>query len=188
MQIKRTEDLKKGIASGSQRKWFIDGAYYKADTKYHEGLAECISSRIMTRSNIGRHFIYRPELLLIENEKIPGCKSPNGLNDDERLVDTHFLLSQHDVYHYTFKEISANPTKYIREYINIIEKITALTFDKYLTRILEMDELTLNEDRSLKNIAVIRRKMEDEYEYTLAPVFDNGRCFALEDRYINDCS
>ena len=43
---------------------------------------------------------------------------------------------------------------------------------KYLTAILELDCLTLNEDRHTNDLAVLRD--EETKEFRLCPIFDNG--------------
>lgn len=66
----------------------------------------------------------------------------------------------------------------------VVEKVQNLTqipeFGKYLTQLLELDSVILNEDRHMNNIAVIRSNLTGQYR--CCPVFDNGAAFFSDTR------
>lgn len=66
-----------------------------------------------------------------------------------------------------------SPAARIAYTVDFVERVTKLTgVGAYLTAILELDCLTLNEDRHTNNLAVLRN--EETKEFRLCPIFDNG--------------
>lgn len=66
-----------------------------------------------------------------------------------------------------------SPTARIAYTVDFVERVTNLTgVGAYLTSILELDCLTLNEDRHTNNLAVLRN--EETKTFRLCPIFDNG--------------
>lgn len=181
--INRLKGLTSKIGIGIQNKWLIDNTYYKADTNGYEGLAETLASAMMDKSNIGRHFRYRPVILSVNGKTSPGCASENGLEKNEELLTTYNILAKANSEY--VKKIENRydygpPGEKIQMFLKEMEKYTGLKdFDRYMTKLIEFDAIILNEDRHYNNIAVIRRRTEKGYEYDYGPIFDNGTSFGL---------
>lgn len=183
-KINPIDQLKNLDVHGTQSKWLKDNFWYKTDDFNHEGLAETIVSDLLKKSNIEKYAVYEPEIIEYKKKLYHGCKSLNFLNKGERLIESVDLLKNHglDRAAKSYMDSIIDPKKSIEEFIEAVKTITGLDqFDIYLTKILELDMITLNPDRHFGNITVL--KTENGYDY--APVFDNGRAFALCDDYWN---
>lgn len=193
-KITLTENLFRRASTGTQPKWHIGNTWYKADDFNHEGLAETIVSEILKKSNLPllmnqwmpnkEHIAfatYSTEMIEYSGKQVPGCKSENFLKDDDQLIESIKLLRQNDLENMakTYAESIKDVDLSIKEFVETMTKLTGLKdFDQYLTAMFELDKITLNPDRHFGNIAVLRRNGEFLY----APVFDNGRAFALNDK------
>ena len=193
-KITLTENLFRKANTGTQPKWHIGNIWYKADDFNHEGLAETIVSEILKKSNLPllmnqwmpnkEHIafaVYSPEMIEYSGKQVPGCKSENFLKDDDQLIESIKLLRQNDLENMakTYAESIKDVDLSIKEFVETVTKLTGLKdFDQYLTAMFELDKITLNPDRHFGNIAVLQRGGEFLY----APVFDNGRAFALNDK------
>ena len=171
IKITKLDELKNANNAGTQDKWKINNTWYKTDDFNYEGLAETICSDMLKKSNVKRFAIYEPELIQYRGKLLTGCRSENFLNKGEKLVEIHELFNKHN----------AEPDPYhITDFVDKVKIFTGLSnFDNYITKMLELDKITLNSDRHYSNIAVIKNK--SQYDY--APFFDQGRCFALSDSY-----
>ena len=181
IKIDLLQNFELKIPTGKQDKWKIDDMYYKADSSYCEGLAETVVSDMLEHSNMKSFFRYSPIMITYNGKTVPGCKSPNGLKSGEELITAYSLF---DAYNSPFYSRIDNPfdygspKEYLTEFVSEIEQITGIKhFGEYITAIVELDAITLNNDRHMNNIAVIRRYETDTFE--LAPVFDNGHAFLL---------
>ncbi len=161
-------------SKGNQPKWFYDGIYYKADHMGYEGLAEVVVSELLAKANIKNYVKYYPIKIEFGNNKRSGCYSYNFRNKDEELIPLERL-------HRSFEGIGLsqrlsefdNPKDKIEYTVGFVEKVTGLKdFGKYLTAMLEIDALFLNEDRHTNNIAVIRNSKTNKF--SLCPYFDQG--------------
>ena len=182
-------DLKFSIANwadleGTQTKFYKDGFWYKIDTLGCEGLAEELSSVLLSCSNIKEYVSYtRCEI----NDK-KGCKSYSFLEDGD-----HFISIQKLYKNYTGKDISDK----IREFNNCIDrynyildfvkKNTNLDITEYLQNTFALDLLILNPDRHFGNLGIILTKNN---EFKIAPIFDNGQGlfqnFQITPPYLSD--
>ena len=105
---------------------------------------------------------------------IPGCSSHDFMRKDEMLIPFERLHRA-----YEGRGLAQALTKFdspadrIAYTVGFVERVTNLTgVGAYLTAILELDCLTLNEDRHTNNLAVLRN--EETKEFRLCPIFDNG--------------
>lgn len=70
----------------------------------------------------------------------------------------------------------------ISKVVDLVQNTTGIkNFGEYLTMLLELDKLVLNEDRHFHNIVLLRR---EDGTYHCASVFDNGAAL-LSDTYID---
>ena len=181
IEIKDTAVLATTSSKGNQMKAYNpdDDYWYKADYLGFEGLAEHISSQLLNDSNV-EHINYDICQFKIGKKNVVGCKSKNFLHPNERLVSSYELFSKFKNVDIS-KEIAKMPIEEkILYFVDGIKSITNLiNFGPYLTKMLQLDAVTKNDDRHFNNISFIY----DVYgKYHLAPIYDNGASF-LSDEY-----
>ena len=161
-------------SKGDQPKWKHADSWYKADHMGYEALSEIIVSRLLSWANADNFVIYHPVCIRYNGKEAPGCVSRNFMRKGEMLIPFERL---HRAYEgqglaqalASFDEVSDR----IVYTVDFVERVTNLTgVGAYLTAILELDCLTLNEDRHTNNLAVLRN--EETKEFRLCPIFDNG--------------
>ena len=170
-------------SKGDQRKWKIDDRWYKADYMGYESLSEMLVSRLIDRSNLVYPFV-KYDLVQIEykNQHVSGCASEDFLKKNEILIPVEKLYRQ-----YTGESLAVKLTEFdeitgkIQYLVEQVENITHIEgLGKYITAMLEIDAIFLNEDRHTNNIAVIYN--EETHEYSLSPLFDQGLCLFADTR------
>ncbi len=159
---------------GDQLKWYFNEEWYKADYMGYEALSEVIVSELLKKSNITNYVRYEPVKIRTDKEVVNGCVSTNFKKDNETVITLEKL---HRSYFGVGLADQLSKMKDIAERVkytvDFTEAVTGLeNFDKYLTAMLEMDALFLNEDRHTNNIAVIREESTKAYRF--CPYFDNG--------------
>ena len=168
------EPIQGHTSKGDQPKWQRDGKWYKADHMGYEALAEVVVSQLLKKSNVPEFVEYKPILIDYDGKGLAGCVSDSFRGKDEMLVPFERL-------HRAYKGVGlANalakyyePIDKIRYTVDFVEQVTGLkNVGAYLTMMLELDAIFLNEDRHTNNLAVIRN--EKTKQYRLCPVFDNG--------------
>lgn len=166
-----TEKIENTSSKGNQFKWKIDDLWYKADFIGYEGLAEVVVSDILKKSNIKSFCQYDPVKITYRENFYNGCVSNNFLKKNETLTTLEKIGRQ-----FTGNSIgdflggsNMSDTK-IETTMNFLERINVLDAGKYLTALIELDALTLNDDRHTNNIGfiVIGNQIKP------APIFDNG--------------
>ena len=168
------EPIQGHSSKGDQPKWHLDGKWYKADHMGYEALSEVLVSRLLMKSNVTELVSYAPVLICYQDKEVAGCVSESFQGKDEMLIPFERL---HRAYkgHGLAEVLSgfAEPQERIRYTVDFLENITGLRgVGPYLTMILELDALFLNEDRHTNNLAILRD--ENTLEFRLCPVFDNG--------------
>lgn len=160
-------------SKGDQPKWKQSGNWYKADHMGYEALSEIIVSRLLTWSNADDFVVYQPVFIHYNDKVIPGCSSHDFMRKDEMLIPFERLHRA-----YEGRGLAQALTKFdspadrIAYTVGFVERVTNLTgVGAYLTAILELDCLTLNEDRHTNNLAVLRN--EETKEFRLCPIFDS---------------
>jgi hypothetical protein len=162
-------------SKGNQLKWYNNGMWYKADYTGYEGLSEYIVSELLKHSTLDSdEFVkYETEKIQYEYVTYRGCKSHNFLPEGWELITLERLFK-------TVRQQSLNKAIYsIDEYENRlrflveeVEKITSLTnFGEYISKLMTIDAVVLNEDRHTHNIAVL---LDNKGHYHKCPIFDNG--------------
>lgn len=162
-------------SKGNQLKWCSNGYWYKADYTGYEGLAEYMVSRLLEHSNLekSKFISYDTEQIQYGVTIYRGCKSMDFLQEEcqmitmERLFYSNFGES-------LSKSLFAitNLEERIRFLVNQTIRLTGLEeFGNYLSQLLAIDALFLNEDRHMHNIAVV---LHADGKYSYCPIFDNG--------------
>lgn len=166
---------------GMQQKFYDEKSnyWYKEDYLGTEGLSEHITSILLENSDLS-HVEYKACQFEMGQKEVVGCKSKNFLKENERLVSAYELFEKYKNIDIA-KKIAGQPVidkiKYFVE--NVIEITGIQDFGQYLTKILQLDAVTKNEDRHFKNICFI---VDENNQFRVCPVFDNGAAF-LSDKY-----
>lgn len=161
-------------SKGDQPKWKRGSFWYKADHMGYEALSEVIVSRLLAGSNMTDFVAYRPVMIRSGGKEIPGCAARDFMHKGEMLIPLERL---HRAYEgrglaQALAKLPS-PKERIAYTVDFTERTTGLTgVGAYLTAVLELDALTLNEDRHTNNLAVLRN--EDTGKFRLCPIFDNG--------------
>lgn len=161
--------------TGTQTKFRKGDLWYKCDDYCREALCETLVSDIIRKSNLSKYvdtLEYEPLLIQIGKERKPACVSPNFVGKGNRIVTYEKALDWFDL-----SDSSDNSSSFI-DMLQRLSKIQDNDLLQYMCCIAELDTLTLNEDRHTNNIAFIRRK---DGSVIPAPIFDNGRCFAMNE-------
>ena len=173
------EKIAETSSKGNQEKWFDEDTnqWYKLDQFGYEALSETLISILLEKSNIENDtpftFVrYEPVRIIVHNRERTGCVSNNFLKEGQSVITINHLLSR--IIGYPLKEKLLSLTSDKKRIAYLAEATKDCTgldyFGEYLTLLLEIDSLFLNDDRHLNNIAVI--KSGDKYDY--CPIFDNG--------------
>lgn len=168
------EPIQGHTSKGDQPKWHRGDLWYKADYMGYEALAEVVISRLLEKSNVPEFVLYEPAWIRYEAGEAPGCISRSFQGRQEMLVPFERLHRA-----YKGRGLAAElanlpgPEERIRYTVEFMESTTGLrNVGPYLTLLLELDMVFLNEDRHTNNLAVLRN--EETGAFRLCPVFDNG--------------
>ncbi|MCR4837498.1 MAG: hypothetical protein K5897_01020 [Eubacterium sp.] len=161
-------------SKGNQLKFERDDMWYKADYLGYEGLAEYVISELLHFSNLNpcEYVGYEPEQIEYNGNVYPGCRS-RDFTEGWDLITLERLFK--DTYGYGLNNVIYTTPDHkdrLKNLVNLVERTTGLSgFGIYMTKMLTVDALFLNEDRHTHNIAVMTN---DKREFRLAPLFDQG--------------
>ena len=83
-------------SKGDQRKWKVDGIWYKADYMGYEGLAEVLVSSLLGKSSLSYPFVaYQPVQIEYKGQMIRGCVSRDFLKEGEILIPLEKLYRRY---------------------------------------------------------------------------------------------
>lgn len=168
-------------SKGNQNKWHINGKWYKMDNMGYEGLAEIITSEMLKKSNIFAYVPYHFAKLSLYDKEYNGCFSKEIKNDGETLIPLERLIRQKKGINLAEKlNKIATPIEKIEYTINLLSSIGVKNAGEKMTFILELDALTLNQDRHTNNISFIKK---EDGTIDFAPVYDNGDAFLSDEMY-----
>ncbi len=159
---------------GNQLKWQKDNKWYKADQNGYESLSEFAVSQLLKRSSLqtGEYVDYSLEQIRYKYQVMNACSSDNFLAEGESLITIERLFQS--CYHKALAQVLSEMdgvSNRIKFLVNFVEETTGLTgFGAYVSKMLVIDELFLNDDRHTHNIALIMNK--DCFK--TSPLFDNG--------------
>lgn len=159
--------LQKTSSKGTQEKYYKDNYWYKIDRCGNEGMAELLASVVLNCSNVENFVNY--EQCSINGKT--GCRSRNFLKHEEEFLTFQNLYSIYEGGSLTNRISEFQDVKQRMDFvIEFIRKITKIDITEYLSQILSLDMLILNEDRHFHNLGIIKTATG----YRTAPVFDNG--------------
>lgn len=162
-------------SKGNQYK-FRDGSYwYKKDSLGYEALAETVVSFILNHSNVSGFVEYSPCKKEFKGALCNFSRSKNFLMDGQKLVTLQRFFELEYGIELNKKILDYQEvTDRIRYVVDYVESKACLAgFGQYLTLLLEIDAITLDDDRHFHNIALIY----DGEKYSLPPLFDFGAAF-----------
>lgn len=162
-------------SKGNQLKWEKEGIWYKADYTGYEGLSEYVVSALLSDSSLkeDEYVSYQTEEIAYRHNRYLGCRSRNFLPEGWKLITLERLFQN------LYGESLNRGIYSIREYEGrvrfLVEQTIRMTgleeFGVYLSKLLTVDAVFLNEDRHTHNIAVL---LDDVGRYHCCPIFDNG--------------
>lgn len=168
----RTNDRRS--SKGNQLKFQKGGIWFKADYLGYEGLAEYAVSKLLARSDLdaGEYVDYEPEQIEYNGQVINGCMS-RDFTEGWQLITLERLFKQ--TYGHGLNSIIYSVEDH-EERLKIltgqVERVTGIrNFGVYMSKILAVDALFLNEDRHTHNLAVM---MNGTGDFKTAPIFDNA--------------
>ena len=159
-------------SKGNQLKWRDGDYWYKADYLGYEALSEYVVSELLKKSNANA-VSYDLVPITYENKEFVGCRSKNFLQPQQELITLQKLYLIYQNASLTETIAGWDVEDKIKHVVDFVEETTNLQgFGKYLTALLEIDALFLNEDRHMNNIAVLLDRQKETFAY--CPIFDNG--------------
>lgn len=171
-------------SKGTQSKYYKNNYWYKLNCMGCEGLAEELTSVILSCSNIKNYVTY--EQCEINGKR--GCKSESFLKTGEQFIPFNNLYKS-----YYDNEISDDislfrtPEEKFNFIVEFVQKTTGMDCTEYLQDIFAVDCLIKNPDRHFGNLGLIL-KMDGTYKF--APIFDNGQGlyqnFQITPPYLDD--
>ena len=162
-------------SKGNQLKWRNGDEWYKADYTGYEGLAEYVISHLIMKSSLSEDefLLYDLENIKYKRNVFHGVRSKNFLKDKWQLITLERLFK--NAYGRSLNSmiysISNNENR-LKTLVEETMRVTGLKeFGAYMSKVITIDSLFLNEDRHTHNIAVL---VNDRGEYGLCPIFDQG--------------
>ena len=179
-------------SKGNQEKWYdaATDCWYKLDRIGFEALAETVTSELLQRySNIETELGYRIVAYHIDSVEVHrntrrASVSFNFLREGQSIQTAYHILKRALGSDYQkilaaekALEISFSKQQERIEYvIRFIDQSCGLNIHAYLSKVLTLDMICLNEDRHLNNIAIL----EENGKYHYCPLFDNGEGLMLD--------
>jgi len=166
--------LDRKSSKGNQLKFERNNMWYKADNMGYEGLSEYVISKLLKYSNLSEEeFVdYNLESIEYNDIQYPGCVS-RDFSENYKIITLERLFTQ--FFGTSLNRIiygTEDHTERLKIIVDQTIRITGLSdFGKYMSKIITIDSLFLNEDRHTHNLAVM---MNDRNEFKLCPIFDNG--------------
>lgn len=166
--------LDRQSSKGNQLKFKCKGIWYKTDYLGYEGLSEYVISKLLKFSSLApdEYVDYELEQIDYNGRIFNGCRSKD-LTGGWNLITLERLFK--DRYGYGLNQVIYSTPGHedrLKILVEQVERTTGLKdFGIYMSKLLTIDALFLNEDRHTHNIAVL---VNEKGEFRLSPVFDNG--------------
>ena len=167
-------ELGRASSKGNQLKFCRDGVWYKADYLGYEGLAEYTISKLLAFSDLSRdeYVDYELEQIEYNGNVYNGCKS-RDFTDGRTLITLERLFQS--TYGIGLNRMIYRTTDHeerLRLLVEQVERVTGIPeFGVYMSKMLTVDSVFLNEDRHTHNIAVLT---DNRGNFSPAPIFDNA--------------
>ncbi|MDE7202651.1 MAG: hypothetical protein K2O91_12310 [Lachnospiraceae bacterium] len=162
-------------SKGNQLKWVNNDIWYKADYTGYEGLAEYVISGLLSHSNLNpqEYVTYQTEKIHYRQTQYRACKCPNFLPESWKLIALERLFQS--IYGKSLNKAIYSINDLTDRMCFLVDQTIRITglkdFGSYMSKLLTVDALFLNEDRHTHNIAVL---LDDARYYHYCPIFDNG--------------
>ena len=162
-------------SKGNQLKWKKENIWYKADYLGYEGLSEYVVSYLLQKSTLkaGEYLLYDPEQISYEKSVFNGVRSVDFIPEGYSLItlERHIKLTLGQSLNSVIYQTEDHMER-LKILVSLVERTTGIRdFGIYMSKILTVDSLFLNEDRHTHNIAVLTNKSDD---FMLCPIFDQG--------------
>ncbi|MBQ6026812.1 MAG: hypothetical protein IJL20_14505 [Lachnospiraceae bacterium] len=161
-------------SKGNQLKWENHGIWYKADYTGYEGLAEYIISHLLKKSslNADEYVLYTPEQIRYKSTLFNGCTSRDFSAGLQVITIERLFKNQYGIGLNAGIYALENVKERLLYLVNQVERTTGIKgFGIYLSKLLTLDAVFLNEDRHTHNISVL---MASDGSFKLCPIYDNG--------------
>ena len=161
-------------SKGNQFKFKRDNIWYKTDYLGYEGLTEFVVSKLISFSDLkeSEYTDYELEQIDYNDTVFNGCMSVDFTNG-KSLITLERLFK--NMYGRGLNNIIYSITDHkerLHKMVEQVERVTGIKgFGIYMSKVLTIDALFLNEDRHTHNIALMSY---DKGKYSLSPIFDNG--------------
>ena len=161
-------------SKGLQEKWVQDGVWHKVDSLGHEALSEFVTAQLLKNCVQLPPTFVNYEICKLDDGRI-ACRSKDFLQQGEMYISLERLYAAKMQGASLAKVLSTmeDVTQRIKHTVEFVERNTGLNkFGSYLTFLLDLDALLLNEDRHTHNIGIVYDTKTDSYR--VSPIFDNG--------------
>ena len=168
------QNFNRQSSKGNQLKFCLDGIWYKTDYMGYEGLVEYVVSKLLAFSNLhpDEYVDYELEEIDYNGSVFRACRSKD-FTDGWNLITLERLFK--DTYGMGLNQIIYSTPDHKDRLKILVEQVGRTTglndFGIYMSKLIALDALFLNEDRHTHNIAVLTNGTGD---FRLAPIFDNG--------------
>lgn len=160
-------------SKGNQMKWKTGERWLKANQFGYEDIAEVASSMLLECTTLPKEAYVNYHLCKIKDKNTGitynGCYSNDFKPDGWSLVTLHRILERFSA-DFDFIEGNASADDKMTYVVGFIYENIGLDITAYLSTLLTLDMVILNEDRHLNNIAFLCK--DGVFDY--APIFDNG--------------
>lgn len=154
---------------GTQPKFLKDNYWYKYNNVGNEGLAEEMTSLLLSCSNVKNYVEY--ENCLINGKK--GCKSKSMTENGEQIITFSQLYKNTHIGTLDNKILEfRTPEERFEFLVNFVKNETNIDCTNYLYYNLALDMIIKNPDRHFGNLAVI---LKADGNFKECPIFDNGQ-------------
>lgn len=167
-------------SKGNQTKWVKGNKFLKADTMGYESIAEVLASEVEKATN-GIDYVDYFLCKIVEDgiKSYYGCMSDIFTSKDESIVSLYSILKKYYGGEKVLKEKlrDIEGIDLVNILISVVSSVTGISYidiKNYLSAVVKLDAILLNEDRHLNNIALIKNSNGG---YRFCPIFDNGLSF-----------
>ena len=169
-------------SKGNQAKYYLNSKWVKVDFLGYEGLSEVVVSDILRQSNVQKYSDYVPYYLCHGRIETPtgwefyrGCYSEDFTREGYEFITLQRLFSLVTDAKFAKRMERMTISQRISTVVALVEEHTGLAdFGQWLTVVLELDALVLNEDRHFHNLGLLRHA---NGQASLMPIFDAGAAF-----------
>ena len=166
-------------SKGNQTKWVKGNKFLKADTMGYESIAEVLASEV-EKATKGIDYVDYFLCKIVEDDitSYYGCVSDIFTSKDDSIISLYSILKKYYGGERVLKEKLGDivGVDLVNTILAVVSKVTGISYadiKNYLSTIVRLDAILLNEDRHFNNIAFIK----NNGDYRFCPIFDNGLSF-----------